>query len=108
MMELGTTLKHVAFKYGASVVVTNGTVASGRHRGSRKPALGRSWESVPSVRLWLHGGVDNDDNEQHQRPRSRRQAYQTIKSPRAPSGVDAVACLCSLRFSSFDDVRPLL
>lgn len=58
MMEFATSLKMLAHKHNTAIIVTNGTVSANLDSNesdnrTRKPALGRTWESVPSTRVWM-------------------------------------------------------
>ena len=96
MSEFGTSLKMLARKHNASVIVTNGTVTANIDTESslsssslRKPALGRTWESVPSVRVWMesdhhHHSSDNDGvhSGNNTTLTKFRTCMRTLKSPR--------------------------
>ena len=52
MMELGATLKMLGERHNCAVLMTNYYVSS-TESGRARPALGRSWLSVPHRRLDL-------------------------------------------------------
>jgi len=91
LAEFASSLKRFAHRVGAAVLVTNTTVA-GRDAatrnalnvaGSRKPALGRTWKGIPSVRLWLERVHDAEAQAQSDAPLV---VAKVMKSPRAPRG----------------------
>ena len=102
MAEFGTSLKMLAQKHNASVIVTNGTVSANVGNESvstllsstwhrrRKPALGRTWESVPSVRIWMERVVASGDLDSSSIPTSKfRTCMKTLKSPRISDNFNA-------------------
>lgn len=98
MIELGIALKQLALTCDIPVLVTNSTVDD-RRQGtnapkSRKPALGRAWQGVPSVRLWIED-VLIQQNEAHSgsgtvtEGRQHCFSIEALKSPRVRKGTKA-------------------
>lgn len=67
MASIGRLLRTIAASHGVAVVVVNHAV-SARQEGivaGTKPALGTTWSSVPSVRLFLRHDTSDDADEQN-------------------------------------------
>ncbi|NXN75328.1 RA51D protein, partial [Himantopus himantopus] len=80
MMQLARELKTLAREFSLAVVVTN-QVTRDSSTGVLKPALGRSWSFVPSIRVLLETKEATWEKATTQRVAS------LAKSPRQPTGI---------------------
>lgn len=96
MCTLGQRLKQMASEFGVSVLVVNGAVGQFEKNKSDgdmlKPALGRSWLSIPHVRLLLNFNKNNTLQDER--------SLELVKHPRLPSNMKRLVYVVPAGLSS--------
>ncbi|XP_057294510.1 DNA repair protein RAD51 homolog 4-like [Hydractinia symbiolongicarpus] len=89
MSKIGLLLKQIAYEYGIAVLVVNNAVTDDfkntRQAHRLKPSLGKSWLSVPHVRLFMDVGCQSE----------KEKIITIVKHHRMPTGVSTAVHITS-------------